>query len=536
MAEISFRSAGETLSIQKINVPTAGSGFAPDPALEADDQYLVTSGGDYAFKVAPVPQATTGTIAVTVDYNDVNAVAIPAGTKATNQTEFDALLGGETNFKYIQQVWDALPANLDHATVITMAAGDHFIESGSTGFQFTDKNINVGFFQAMILGPGIQSYDQIVAPLTVLTHTTGGRDPKVTVSGTPFNGLDLRGFHMVGNGGQFSVIVEHTDDTLYLAKAISPGFTNGVSTFFVGRPATRLIASPDGVADAGSGFKFQCGFRGSFIFQDMSYSGFGRDMFVDLNSEVDAFFWRGSIDHRYVFDTYSKAANGRGIQCNLSGAIMRGFDFSIVNTSASGAGFDQPWLSFGGTMNSNQGYVGYSSSYCGASGGGSFICTDTRIDGNQGGGFASVLIESTASFQTDNFGSNRPTEIWNPAASIPALEFNDGRHGRNFNQRLRCAGVTGAPAVRLKTASTWVTNDATNVLQLEASPTGPANTDVGLEIPNGDPGTICQMKTGNTLTGTVGDVRFEGVVDTWANYETASPNAGAGLALLSIIP
>ncbi len=113
--------------------------------------------------------------------------------------------------------------------------------------------------------------------------------------------------------------------------------------------------------------------------------------------------------------------------------------------------------------------------------------------------------------------------------------MNAAVHARNFIQKLRVSGCTG-PAVRIFGGSRWITNDPTTVGMLEASPTGPANTDVGLQV-DADINNVVQMKTGNTLTGTVGDVRFNGVVDTWANYEASSPNLDApSQTIFTILP
>ena len=199
------------------------------------------------------PFETTGPMTLSVDFNDGAAVDPPPGAIITNQSEADAI---GTTFKSLQLLWDALPKLISDAVTFNIAGGDQFVDpgqaSGSVGFDLGGKIINVNTFQLVFQGASSSNYDQIVAPLTILSHTTSGGNPNLVFSGTPFTGLDLRGRFAVNSNGYVGQITDHTADTLFLAKSISPAPTNGVTTTFVGRPATKLINSKDGISRHGS--------------------------------------------------------------------------------------------------------------------------------------------------------------------------------------------------------------------------------------------------------------------------------------------
>jgi hypothetical protein len=180
-----------------------------------------------------------------VDYNDVTAVDPPAKAVFCTQASITQFLTakGATNFKHLQAVWDSLPDGLRHDVTFNLAAGVHRPRNPETywgAFNFTGKHVTKSC-QIWVNGASSSNYTQLVTSQTITALSADPYNPWMDFAGTPFTGMNLRGYYVVFDTGQVSLVHKHTSSRLYVIDVPSPTPTS----CFVGKPATILRNSYD---------------------------------------------------------------------------------------------------------------------------------------------------------------------------------------------------------------------------------------------------------------------------------------------------
>lgn len=183
---------------------------------------------------------------IPVDYSDPLAV-VPDGV-LWNQRSVDQMLArlGGTNFKYVMQVWDALPPFIRHEVRIDLAAGIHrsHLTSAYLGGAITLSGKIIGA-NVTIAGAPVSQWDPVdptLVGLTIDSYQTNN-DPYADVSTSHpgiFSGFDLKGY-WARMGPYVSPIHDHTNDRIHVLANISPTPT----TLDIVKPAT-VIQNDDG--------------------------------------------------------------------------------------------------------------------------------------------------------------------------------------------------------------------------------------------------------------------------------------------------
>lgn len=137
------------------------------------------------------PSTTVEAMAIPVDYNAVGAIDVPSGAVFATQDDVTRALAGATSFKYLQQVYDALPATISHIVTINMAAGVHRPHptnpTGTTAWVLNTKVVGQGG-QLNIVGaaPSLWTPKAFTpSALAITAVQAANRDPFVDLSGTP---------------------------------------------------------------------------------------------------------------------------------------------------------------------------------------------------------------------------------------------------------------------------------------------------------------------------------------------------------------
>lgn len=218
-------------------------------------------------------QTTTEALTFTVDPSDGGAVTGPFSQVFTDMDEVAAALNGETNFRYLQDIIDALPGKIQHSVSISLAAGVHVPNPAS--IPEVNSAQQFGFLipsslqltaAGAILITGSSTRTVVTSPGTVQSHAVldrvGDVMPSVTFSGTPFAGQNYKGLYCETSDGALALINSHTDDTLVLQGVLSVEPTDSVTTVEIVRPSTVLRNSNDDSAPAGNtaavGLAAQC--------------------------------------------------------------------------------------------------------------------------------------------------------------------------------------------------------------------------------------------------------------------------------------
>lgn len=189
---------------------------------------------------------------IQIDYEDATSVD-PSGVVFYSQAVIDEYLSaaGATSFKHIQAVIDVLPPNIQHIVTLELSSGIHRPRTGeedSTAWNIKRQK----FAGGKIVIQGSTTYD-VYSGLSGLTiqSINLNDDPYLVFSGTPFTGMDLKGYFAQTSDGLTICIHKNTDDTIYVCGRLSPAPTPGVSTVQVCSPSTVLRNSQTDLAGSG---------------------------------------------------------------------------------------------------------------------------------------------------------------------------------------------------------------------------------------------------------------------------------------------
>ena len=228
-----------------------------------------------------------------VDYNLGGAATIPTGTIFSKQIQISNFLtnAGTTSFKYLREVYDAVPRTIYHAVTINLAAGIHRpgASENAAAFRLGRKTFISGLTigSMTIAGQLPASYTTVVAAQTITAFQVASNDPYLDFAGTPFTSGALKGLTAVLSTGQSSVIHDNTTSRLNIMTAISPSPTVGVSTCIVAQPSVTLRNSITDLARAYASFIVRTGNGPSdaaILFQDLLLDPFGNSSISITNA------------------------------------------------------------------------------------------------------------------------------------------------------------------------------------------------------------------------------------------------------------
>ena len=479
-----------------------------------------------------------------VDYNDVSAVDPPPGTSWTTQQEADDFLtaNSATNFKHIKPLWDALAFFFGPGISVDfdMAAGIHRPDAAGRP-DFTSWSLDSKFVlgRTRLIGRPVSEWTVVsgLTGLAIAAVTTGGPAPSIQAVGTPFTGLDLKGFHFNTTAGQSGVIVSNTADTLFVAPLLCPAPSPGSDTLQIIEPATILMNSLDDTTRAnfsslafdfisGTDFSQRRAVVSDIMCQGGTSGGsqfianFGDGMVIDVD--------------RCVVDNDNAALpaalkDGGGYSCFGKDSFMTPNDCTFRALGVTSA--DEALRVADGAQASP------------------FVCYFSGGDPGDGveaerEGVLRVfncVLEGTALQNTNsrvNFESlgnafGVTTKIVDPPAGRAAIQWNEGARslqiGTGIVSDYTVEGATG-PCVALSGSG-----------KLDTQQTfldGGGNTDVGIEI-EGVRNDV-ELNAATDITGTVGDVRLVGTVgpygDLPAPTDSIADQSFDGFNLVNKVP
>ena len=464
-----------------------------------------------------------------VDYNAAHPALVPPGTIFQRQSDIDAYLSaaGAISFKYLMDVYDALPTIIQHNITFNVAAGVQLPRpadmAGGISYNMTSKRVISTFYPstASITIQGSTAYTTTVSSAVITAHQTNNGNPYVDVSGTPYSGKNLKGLFAIFNG-QTSVIHSNANSRLYVTDALNPAITNLVSDVTVGQPSTVFRCSLDNVTPGPSGtymFQLDVGDKNNnFNIYDITIDPFGVEYFIGVSFDTaNANLQRVLIDNytctqapfnipvgpesTYFQDFGAGYANLYDCSyrelSKLGGAILFATASSVSNCFFGGS-------TYGIEVSSTNGFLAFYNSVvdnCGAA----------------GSGYGVGMISCGGYFQSLDQGSGKYGELRNSVSGLPALTMSGGAAFIRFDyENLYFSGNAG-PCVRVQDGATLIFSDGVSHGWFNGS----GNTDVGIDIAGAS--TISRIDSGTTITGSVGDVRMQGTIVSYSSILSSGP-------------
>lgn len=493
---------------------------------------------------------TLEAMVIPVDFNDGSAIDPPSDEILDSQSVIDNLLAdaGATNFKHIRLVINALPRTIAHEVLINCAAGVHRPDptAAATFVGFTlDVFHEFDGGQIAVQGAAPSTWTAL-AGLSGLTIDAKSAPTAIgscfldfsTSHPAVFAGLDLRGLHVTTDTGDVIVIHDHTNDVLEVVH--NPMASAATAT--VARPSTVFRSSD---TDVPNFTYFGCfsiawaGFQGGFTFTG---NGFGEVAFNDCrfdtwststasqaisSSGVLVGVTRCLVDYEVQLADFGVPPQGRAFQCSgpseasFSGAGITLNDTGVKSTPGSGSTFESLFASSGSGAGLDGSVIyGIRRGVIVERGGNFFMQNGViRKTGDTGG--RSILLSACSHFfaQTFSFNSGIRNSIFDRSVHIDgAYQDNVGRFTLSIGDMVGTPGILCLGDVRVDNFSAGIGH----FLDLGG------NTDVGIEVAGSF--NLLKLSAGTTVTGTIGDVRFEGVITAYGALGTvAAPTIGVAL-------
>jgi hypothetical protein len=496
---------------------------------------------------------------------------------------------GAAKFKHLQLCYNALPANVLHLVTFNLAAGIHrphpTIPSGTSAWVFNTKFVGaLGGLSFIGAAPSLYTPKSgLATAITITAIQAANRDPFIDVSGTPFavsawapttsyavgdrrsnagntyvvrvagtsagaggpsgtgtsDIIDgtvtwrflvvgtafLRGYYAVLNTGQTVLIHDHTDSRINVIEVISPVPT---SILFIGRPSTIMRNSLNDIVRSRTGNVavestlnlIGSGVGNRFTYQDVTVDGFGANSNIIAHSSGTFRGIRHIMDQDSAFDfgvtpagnCWQFVSAGRTSIALTSCALIRRIGGSGQSLSTDAAGSVQ------GAYFENEGGLqirvpAVNVFFTG------LVCRSVGSSSS----FASLSVFGAQLDLLDTgTGGGKENEFRDGKASVPSIHFSEGGRSRNNSQRAvfknnLAACIRIGPQGNLDLTLNDVFGSA-GLLN------GGGNSDVGIDILG--PGGVVALNPSTNVTGTVGDVRLGGVVQTYASI----PSTGSGHA------
>jgi hypothetical protein len=476
-----------------------------------------------------------------VDYNDPTATLIPSKAIFCAQAAITQFLAakGTSNFKYLVECWDALPNTIAHDITFNVASGvqrPRNPESYTAAFNIGNR-IFLGARRVYIIGAAPSNYTQLVASQSITGLSSDPYDPWMDFAGTPFAGMNLRGYYVVFNTGQVSVIHKHTSSRLYVIDVPSPTPTS----CFVGKPSTVLRNSYNDIVAAKSSSCVSIGYDHGqniyprIIFQDILVECFGAGWGFIVSPNAGPNPIRVLIDLANEADTFSVPITGtRAIQI---GAISGGSYTICTGFSIRGPAFASPsqainpnyysiYVGDGGAFSLNTSYVGGAAPV--------YIAGPTAYFYGHGAVFDQIpygavrALNGARVTNQDEFYTGQQTIFRN--CSGGGLWYDGGAFFTFDTQggQFLFEGCAG-PCVKL---GSYVQLNSLywGSVRLKNGPAG-GNTDVGIQVDG--PHVNLEIDPTTNVTGTLGDVRMSGGdIHSYADIVTNGPYTDLGLNVI----
>ena len=306
----------------------------------------VTPGGNYielanAEEVRATLRTQTAITFTVVPFDDPGGVAAPQRT-FLNQNQVDDYLTSQSATGFYDPVTchNTLPPYVEHAIVYDLQSGEHRPQVASTeyAFEFTSRSVSAAGSITM-RGPSGASYDVVsgLSAVAINSYTAADR-PSVTATGTPFTGLDLRGYIcQLTVGGYLGVIGDNDDSTLTLQRDIFSDPTSG--TLSVTEPAATLANTTNGTTKASNALMIvhDMGKEAftAFDISDVRFDNKDADMGIYLNGW--GFLRRSIFDLKGTLDS-GTTPDSWGFQLKDAATyIVADYSFRAQGTSVDGS-------------------------------------------------------------------------------------------------------------------------------------------------------------------------------------------------------
>lgn len=533
----------------RLGLPSDGvlDGYAPltenDSVVDAID--LINEGLQEVANAAGVSTILAENITTDIDPSSDTSRPV-VGTIFDSQKKVDDFLSSQnaSAFKHLQDFYDFLP-ELSVADVVVRAPvgiSRPTVEATSTttttGFALTRVKFLAGSFT--IIGetdPAL--WNEIHTGGIVRGFQAASEDPYIDFDAATFpNDNSLKGRSVVTDEGFVGVIHKHDDSRLYLTSNVSPVPTINVSAASVRSPSTILRNSIDDVTPfkPNSGMFVNLGNQlATFRLEAVEFDPFGTNVrAIQLKDQRTEF-----VD--VLTNLKDNPGGGAGVQVSPDAlgslplfSAQRWSQIGPENSTAIGAAFtltsafcDLFNCYIQGSRYSiavTNGAVGrmFNSVLDGIGVNGQTTFGQGAINVGQGGG---------AEFRADtiSFFNGGVRNTIRSARNLYGINLEEGASLGGVFSGGAFLGIffedCGGPCVRGAERSNILASNG------RIQNGDMVNQDVGVQVDG--PFANVQLGPNVVVDGTNGDVRFNGVIDTYANYQASSPNEG-GLNLLDV--
>jgi hypothetical protein len=464
---------------------------------------------------------STEALTFAVDYNDVNAVVIPAGTSLRTQAQVTALLNGQTNFKYVQEVYNSLPDIVIHTITLNVAAGEHRPRSGETtsiGWTLRGKTV-VEPGSIRLVGATVGNWTEVVASQSITAYNSND-NPYVDVSGTPYTADALRGRYAILSNGQTCLIWKNTTSRIYVMNRITSSVVGG--TVIVRMPSTILRNTVNGTSSAYSNTMLIANnntrsFATNLVsLTDITFDPFGANANCVTNLGARVFALRCLFDHFMCLANNGITPDGAGIQSNGVNAAFTLSSSSVIEQSAAATTCDSPFQALNGaSISLVASYCFGGHDGCQVSGGGSINMLRSVIEDCGLNPYAKAALQIVGStlINQDSTSTGKLAEIIGTRGGIPALLLEDAAVNSSIENCQMLFSNNVGPCVVLRNTRFLFGETLTATLESGFKDNG-GNLDVGISFDDACGSITLTSQT--TVTGALGDVRIGGAIYTYA--------------------
>ncbi len=485
---------------------------------------------------------------IPVDFNDAGAIDPPAGTVFARQSDVDKVLGAAPAFKHTRLVVNAIVRHVEHLIEVRHAAGvqrpDPTAAATSRGWSFDVPHTFGANGQIAITGSAPSTYTALAGLSGLTIDSKSGSTTLGDLAGTNvfldfssshplvFAGLDLRGLHVTTDTGDVLTIQDHTDDRLFTTGNAGAS----AATASVARPSTIFRASDDDTPGSPYSNSFVFGTSwlaplqppftafggGHLVFNDIRFDTWsvstGSTAINSSNVRVDA--QRCLVDFKVQLDDFGVPPSGRAFFHQGSAGSLFTNTTGVKSTPASGSTFD-PYVGFSGaSLGHTYGVIYGMRRFVFIGNGGDWFSNNSvvRKTGDQNG--SSITIVDSTHFFSESFSFNSGVRN---RIQDETLELNNARGSVVGRMQIRIGSQSGPCVKCLGDVNLDTFFDSIGTLR-----DGGGNTDVGIQV-DGSFNNV-KLDAVTDVRGSVGDVRFEGSVVTYASLGTvASPTIGTQL-------
>jgi len=482
-------------------------------------------------------------LVIPIDYDDVGGGSVgdpPIGSVFRIQDDIDNMLSnnGWTAFKHLAAAYEALPYYIAHNITFNLATGVHRPRATDTtaAWPLTSKQCVGGNFT--INGSPPSAWDLVdpsLEDLSISSMQVASGNPYVSFAGTPFLGLNLKGWFAVFNTGQVTTIHDHDDSTLYVNKVLSPVPT----TVSIMTPSTILKNSLDDITKVATNYVLDINplsrdynFVGSiFNVNYLTLVNYGA--YSAIIGTEGSHIWTNILVNREID---APIANGGSYAASNTYVLF----MSDCSHRAIGADTDSVISVYKSNIASLSGCYGIRGqdgvNFYDVEIGGMGNCVFENV-GNAIGeaiDWSCVVLQDVKEFEFNEYNEGKRNEIRSGSNGISGLRIERSRLRGFFGSRVIFKNIPG-PCVRIwSDTHIEVTGTVIGSGNLAGFVDGGGNLDVGIQFEGGH--SSCKLESGTDVTGSNGDVKlFGGEVVSYTTIETDGPLTDEGLDLIEKI-